>query len=305
MAAEVESMFYVRETPWHGLGVRVEEAPNSEEAMRLAGLDWRVDPQKVYLENGKEVLDTVANVRDSDGSVLGVVSNRYQIIQNADAFSFTDNLLGNDVRYETAGSLFNGKKVWLLARMPETRIVDDKVTPYICFTNTHDGSGAVRVCMTPVRVVCNNTLNIALSGAPRTWATRHTGNIEEKMKEAEETLFLANRYMSELDKKAMELANTEISNRRVAEIVASLFPLEEDAPEIVKKRIEEAHNTFARAYNMPDIRKFKGTAWGVINAAADFLHRPPQRKTKNFKANEFNRIIGGHPFLDKVVRMVA
>lgn len=127
-----------------------------------------------------------ANVRSSDGAVLGVVSDRYQVVQNAEAFAFTDALIGGEgqVHYETAGSLMGGRKIWLLAKLPDTEIVGDKTEPYLCFSNTHDGSGAIRVCMTPIRVVCNNTLNIALNGAKRAWSVRHTGDIQAKLQDS-------------------------------------------------------------------------------------------------------------------------
>ena len=173
MAANVETMFYVREKPWHGLGTCVEEAPTSADALRLAGLDWEVKQRNIQVCGGAKIENFKANVRSSDGAVLGVVSDRYQIVQNAEAFSFTDELIGGDVRYETAGSLQNGKKIWLLARMPAQKIVGDDVEPYLCFSNTHDGSGSIRVCMTPIRVVCNNTLNLALNSAVRSWSTKH------------------------------------------------------------------------------------------------------------------------------------
>lgn len=175
MAANVETMFYVREKPWHGLGTCVEEAPTSADALRLAGLDWEVKQRNIQVCGGAKIENFKANVRSSDGAVLGVVSDRYQIVQNAEAFSFTDELIGGDVRYETAGSLQNGKKIWLLARMPVQKIVGDDVEPYLCFSNTHDGSGSIRVCMTPIRVVCNNTLNLALNSAVRSWSTKHVG----------------------------------------------------------------------------------------------------------------------------------
>lgn len=118
MAANVETMFYTREKPWHGLGTRVEEAPASADALRLAGLDWQVIQEPIFTDNEELISGYKANVRDSDRKVLGVVSDRYKIVQNQEAFSFTDTLLGNGVRYETAGSLQEGRKVWLLARLP-------------------------------------------------------------------------------------------------------------------------------------------------------------------------------------------
>ena len=145
MAANVESMFYVRETPWHGLGTRVVTAPSSKEALELAGLDWKVHQQPIYTE-AEEIPGYKANVRSTDGKVLGVVTDRYRIIQNDEAFSFTDALLGEGVRYETAGSLLGGKKVWLLAHMPHEYIISgERISPYLVFSNTHDGSDAVTV----------------------------------------------------------------------------------------------------------------------------------------------------------------
>ena len=196
MAANVETMFSVREKPWHGLGRIVAEAPTSKEALKLAGLDWKVVQEPIYTELHRVVEGYKANVRDSDRKVLGVVSDRYKVVQNADAFSFTDELLGKGVRYETAGSLQEGKKVWLLARLPREYIIGgERISPYLVFSNTHDGSGSVKVAVTPVRVVCNNTLNLALSTASRSFSMVHTGNIQDKIQEAKDTLFMAEKYM--------------------------------------------------------------------------------------------------------------
>ena len=125
MAANVESMFYVgRTAPWHGLGVSVEEAPTSEKALQLAGLDWQVEQRDIYTSAGRRVEQFKANVRDTDQKVLGVVSDKYQVVQNEEAFAFTDALLGEGVQYETAGSLANGKMIWLLAKLPEKYIIN-------------------------------------------------------------------------------------------------------------------------------------------------------------------------------------
>ena len=168
MAAEIETMFYVRETPWHGLGTKVMEAPTSKEALNLSGLDWKVEQEKIYTENGNVVTGFKANVRDTDKKVLGVVTDRYKVVQNEEAFAFTDELLGEGVRYETAGSLQGGRKVWLLAHLPHEYIIaGERISPYLVFSNTHDGSGAIRVAITPIRVVCQNTLNLALNTAKR------------------------------------------------------------------------------------------------------------------------------------------
>lgn len=195
MAAEVESMFYVRETPWHGLGTEVHEAPDSREALRLAGLDWSVVQEPIYTGRKELVEGYKANIRDSDRKPLGMVTDRYRVIQNREAFAFTDSLLGEGVRYEIAGSLLGGRKVWMLARMPHEHIISgERISPYLLFSNTHDGSGAVRVALTPIRVVCSNPLNLALATARRSWSMIHTGDIRSRMKEAEDTLFLSSGF---------------------------------------------------------------------------------------------------------------
>lgn len=128
MAANVETMFYTREKPWHGLGTRVITAPSSREALQLAGLDWKVNQKPIYTET-EEIPGYKANVRSTDQKVLGVVTDRYRIIQNEDAFAFTDALLGEGVRYETAGSLAGGKKVWIWQGYPMSTSFPGNISP--------------------------------------------------------------------------------------------------------------------------------------------------------------------------------
>ena len=191
MPANVETMFSVRETPWHGLGRIVMDAPASREALELAGLDWQVESRNIYSGTGAMIPGYRANVRSTDDAVLGVVSDRYRIVQNEEAFQFTDDLLGEGVTYETAGSLQGGKKVWMLARLPRKYLIaGDQVEPYLVIFNSHDGSSGVKVAMTPIRVVCQNTLNLALNTAKRSWTARHTENVLLRVQDARETLQL-------------------------------------------------------------------------------------------------------------------
>ena len=224
MAANVESMFYTRTAPWHGLGVRVEEVLGSKEALNQAGLDWKVEQTDVYAASGERIPGYKANIRDIDRSVLGIVGDRYKIVQNEEAFAFTDGLLGEGVKYETAGSLAGGKIVWMLAKLPEKYIISgDAIEPYLVFCNSHDGSGAIRVAMTPVRVVCQNTLNLALKGASRVWSARHTGNVMSRMDEARETLQLANAYMSQLGRSINELQAKKLTDKKVLAMIDYVY----------------------------------------------------------------------------------
>lgn len=307
MAALVESMMYVREVPWHGLGTKVNDAPTSKEAIKLAELDWNVNPTVIYDANGKEISGYKANMRDSDQSILGIVSDRYQIVQNSEAFEFTDSLLDEGVVYETAGSLRDGKQIWLLARMPSTTILGDDVDPYLCFTNTFDGSGAIKVCMTPVRVVCNNTLNLALETTKRSWSTRHIGDLAGKLHQAKETLGLAQEYMKKLDEDADRLANTKLSDAEIESIVSFIFPI--DYIKDTKRKIENTNkmrNDFMTCYMMPDIAQYRNTAYGLVNAASDMAgHMAPSRVTSNYAQNNWTKIMLGHPLLDAVYNRVT
>lgn len=305
MAALVESMVYTREKPWHGLGTKVEEAPTSADALRLAGLDWRVEQKNIQLCGGSKVPGYKANVRSTDGKVLGVVSDRYRIVQNADAFEFTDSIIGGDVRYETAGSLNGGKKIWLLAKLPETEIAGDKTEPYLCFSNTHDGSGAVRVCMTPIRVVCNNTLNLALDSAKRAWSVRHTGSLQSKMHEARACLRMANTYMGALAENADRMANTTITRDQLNRILDELFPVDEHSTEREKQNIKKLRDEYMGCYFAPDLVKFRDTAWGAYNAMSDMItHNAPLRKTENYRENNWGRLMDGHVMMDKMAAML-
>lgn len=308
MSAGVETMFYVRETPWHGLGVRVNEAPASKEALVMAGLDWKVIQEPVYTQNREMVDGYKANVRDSDRKVLGIVSDRYKIIQNEEAFAFTDELLGEGVRFETAGSLMGGRKVWLLAHMPHEYIISgERISPYMLFSNTHDGSGAVRVCLTPVRVVCNNTLNLALASAKRSWAMVHTGDIKSKVREAKDTLFLANAYMEALGKEFEKLRKIELTDRKVQEYIEVLLPLEEGSTPIQKKNIGRLREDMKmRYFDAPDLHDVGKNAYRFVNAVSDFAtHANPLRRTANYKENLFARTVDGNPLIDRAYQLVC
>lgn len=306
MAHAVETMFYTRERPWHNLGIEVKAAPNSEEALRLAGLDWNVVQHPIFTD-GSYVEGYKANVRDSDGKVLGVVTDRYKVIQNNEAFAFTDALLGEGVRYETAGSLFGGRRVWMLARLPKEYIIGgDRIEPYLVFTNTHDGSGPVRVAITNVRVCCANTLNFALSTAKRSWAMIHTGNVSEKLQEAHNTLLLADRYMESFGKTIDYLQHKRIDENKVYEFIETLVPIEKGSTQQQVKNISRIRDDLKlRYYEAPDLRDLGHTAYRLINAVSDHAtHAEPLRKTPRYRENLFVKTVEGHPLIDKAYDLI-
>lgn len=307
MAANVESMFFVRETPWHGLGKRVSEALNSKEALIAAGLNWSVIQEPIYTETKELIEGYKANVRNVDRQVLGVVTDRYKIVQNQEAFAFTDELLGEGVRYETAGSLQGGRKVWLLAHLPHEYIISgERISPYLVFFNSHDGSGAIKVAITPIRVVCQNTLNLALSTAKRSWSMIHTGDIKGKMQEAKDTLFMAEKYMDSLGKEFEVLRRKKLTDKQVLDYIEILLPLEEDStPQQIKNMKRLREDMKMRYFDAPDLKDVGKNAYAFVNAVSDFAtHAEPLRRTTNYKENLFARTVEGNPLIDKAYQMM-
>lgn len=319
MAANFESGFVVGTPAWHGLGTVVKEAPTSEEAIKIAGLDWEVIPKPIYDESGKEIKGYKVNQRSSDGKNLGIVTNRYRIVQNHDAFGFTDALLGKGVKYETAGSLASGKRVWVLARLENTTLCEENIDPFLVFTNTHDGTGAVRVAITPIRVVCQNTLNLALRNNSRHWSCAHKGDIQSKLDEARHTLESANRYMKELEEEFGELKLKKISEDQVNAWTDEL--LKQEFADLVKKatvdakvvsiadylkqqkyeeKLERKRKDILDIYfDKPDLKETEHTAFRFVNAVSDYAtHTKDHRNTKNYQENLFMRTVDGHSLID-------
>jgi len=324
MPHEVETMMYsvAEGLPWHGLGTPVPEAVDSEEALVRAGLAWAVEQLAIYVPQKRRDVEMpvepmpegvsymvhvdgwVANVRATDGRVLGVVSDKYRVVQNVEAFRFADQLLGEGVRYTTAGSLRGGQRIFLCAVLPDdVQLLGDRIAPYLVLTNSHDGSHGVRVCITPVRVVCMNTLNIALANAKRSWSTVHVGDLQGRVREAAETLGLARKYLWTLKREAAELAEKRIS---LEEYVAKLLPVPDDATERMKKTIEDRRADILTLAQVENLKPFAGTAWQFLNAVADYAdHAPPSRKTLTFAERRAEQVIDGHPLLDAAYRLVS
>ena len=319
MAANFETGFSASGvTPWHGLGRVIKDAPTSEEAIKLAGLDWDVVPEPIYDGAHEVVNGYVINRRSSDGKVLGVVGKGYQIIQNRDAFAFTDELLGEGVTYETAGSLASGKRVWLLAKMPRSIMSEEVIDPYLVFTNTHDGSGAVRSAMTMVRVVCMNTLIYALENATYQWATIHKGKISEKLEDARYTLFAANKYKDAFSKDVEMLKLKKVTESQVRDMTETLLRVEFE--ELYKKAVKDPHIIDLREhlrnydyegkldrkrqeilgiyYEKPDLRETEHSAFRFVNAVSDYAtHTTDHRNTKNYQENLFMKVIDGRSMI--------
>lgn len=283
--------------PWHGLGTIIDGTATSDEAIRLAHLGWDVVQEPVYLKDGTQIPNFFANIRQDTNEVLGTVKGRYRISQNTETFAFMDAIIQNskgiECRYETAGSLFNGRKVFMLVRLPETNVVGDEVENYLFLSNSHDGTSGLTCGITNVRVVCNNTLQMAEQGAQRIWRIRHSESLMDKMKEAEESLGLALTYQERMAEDAEKMALKKINEEK-------FFKAFFEKLEVTEKNREKVMNSIFELYTgKDDLQNFRGSAWGMYNACADYVSNgEPLRKTESGPSWKLWNFMAGYQMLE-------
>ena len=277
----------LREPAWHGLGTVFNEEVSTNEMLKLAHLDnWNVRLEDVSIPDSfssdkNYFFVTRTNPFDkSQNDVLGVVGERYVPLQNEELFTFGDNILDGGGRWETAGSIKGGRVVFGSIALERETILDpngvsDKVNTYLLINTSHDGSIAIQASITPVRVVCQNTLNLALGrgnrGVKQTFKIRHTQTANGKVVAAREALGLANKYMDEFDKLAQELIQQEVSAKAFNDIILAAYPKpEKDAKGSIKKW-ENKVDIINSIYTGPTNNMIAGNAWGAFNALTERL----------------------------------
>lgn len=290
---KLETVMRTRDVPWLGanIGTVVEEAPTATDAIKMAGLDWKVSPKPIECD-GIIVPDRVGNVReriietsgvssffdtddDGDGgqvqkNVLGIVSPRYKIVQNEQAFDFFDNLIGTEARYETAGSIDNGRQIFLTAKMEkEWRIADDDIETYFLLMNGHDGYHPLRAAITPVRLVCNNMLYVAFKSAIRSWTLYHYKNITDKIKEARHALEISAQYMNTLVDFGNRAADKKVTPETIEALAEEILTPDGNTKQSAET-FEKRKSIFEHCLFSPDLTQYRGTAWGVLNAVSDY-----------------------------------
>lgn len=266
---ENDTMFSTRQVPWHGLGQVVEEAPTAEEAIRLAGLDWKVGKYPIQC-NGAEVEGKFGLIREDTNEWLGgPVTEQYRICQNEEGFQFMDSLIGKGLIYETAGSIFNGRKVYMTAKLQDNiRVADDQISTYLLLSNGHSGIDSLQVAITPVRVVCNNTLQLALKNYKRKWTVVHSARLEDRIEEARKALELCGEYMLNFAETGERLAEKKLTDEQMDKVFEIAFQMGEERRtnfSTMRKKMDQ----FYKALEVPDLKPYQGTAWAVVNAVSD------------------------------------
>jgi len=291
LAHELESMFYAGEVPWHGLGKKVAGLQTAEEAIAAAGLDWEVELVPIFTKNGefKKVPDRMAVRRMKDQRVFGLVTPKYTPIQNHEAFQFFDSVVGEKKAiYETAGSLRGGERVWVMANLKGTLdIRGDEIKRYLILMNSHDGSLALQMFFSPVRVVCMNTLRMALASAAQSFYSRHTSGIMDRVHDAQEILGLAHKYYHDFAADARHMASLMLPPAKMPLLLNAAFdqPMDrriEDVFPWVKKQMEKVEE-LVTVDRKEFPKELHGTAWEAYNGVAKYTdyYRPYQSEAKD------------------------
>ncbi|CAN5358585.1 hypothetical protein BH11PLA2_BH11PLA2_38330 [soil metagenome] len=289
------------EEPWHKLGTKLESPATAEEAITAAGLNYDVTMTPVATLDGLSVPNTKAVVRYDNQTVLGVVSDRYVPVQNKQAFGFLDSLVaGGGIRYHTAGALGQGERVFLLAKLPghiRVKESNDLVDKFLLLSNSHDGTSALRVLFTPIRVVCQNTLSMALhQGFTEGLRIRHKGNLEAKIADAQRVLGIAENFYAAAGEKINRLASVEPTEAQLKLFFEKLYPDPEDGINASRARNtrDELHRLFEQGigHDMPQIRN---TLWTAYNAVTELVdHRTYRGKSEiDRETNRLNNIWWG------------
>ena len=263
-----------RTTPWIGVeGHRAltDKVMTAEEAIKLADLDWDVELRKVYTLNGagNRVLipGNFAVTRETDDQVFGVVKSRYTVFQNRDAFAFADSLVDSgEAKYEAVGSLKGGRQIFLTMKLPDGILVggEDRHDLYVMLRTSHDGSKAVTVNLTPIRLACTNMMTIATRAAEGTdrWSMPHVSTMQGRIAEARETLSLTFAYAEEFAKIGEQLMSIKLTDDQAVDALQNVLPHRPKTDEKIDDIMECLRGSNSNGYH--------GTGWGLLNALTEY-----------------------------------
>ncbi|KLT67089.1 DUF932 domain-containing protein [Pedobacter sp. BMA] len=318
------SFFSVKEKAWHSLGTIIEDYPTSAEALKFAGLDYSVEKRPLFtldnvnfdllnalakgIEPDVSVPNYYANVRTDSEEVLGVVGKDYQIVQNIEAFSFFDSIVGNDdgIKYETAGALGKGERIFITAKLPDYIRVgnDDLIEQYLFLTTSHDGFGSITAAFTPVRVVCRNTLNAAMKNQQNTIKIRHTSSANERLKQAHQLMGISSRLGQEMEDLYNHWAKIRIDDKKIRQLIeVAMSPSKEVLTNLHEEKRDSlsshylniVENVYEFALSAPSqmVKTTKGTLFGAYNAVTGYF-----QNVRNFPngENKFKSIMYGTGF---------
>lgn len=290
-----EKVFVVGQPAWHGIGKVVKEAVTAKEAIKLADLDYKVILKRMFHEGAGKVFfehtDNKFIVREDTQNVLGIATEKYQIIQNVEAFNFFDVLVGEgQAIYHTAGALGKGERIWILAKLPKDIIInkDDIVEQYLCLTASHDGKSSVKLYHTPVRVVCQNTLNMSMNDAKKGISIKHSGDIKDKTKEARKILGISVNYYQQFESIVKIFEEKTLDVNATKQYFENVLDIEDDKEVSTRKtnKLEELHQLFEEGQGQKLGNKH--SVWKAYNAVTEYVDH--YSSIKNLEEDQTNKL---------------
>lgn len=291
----------VRNDPWSEVATVLEEPPSSiEEALDKCGLNWTVSKRPIFVRDlipdqgsggsFSEVDNYFAIVRDDTDYTTGIVTARFNPLQNVDGFDYLNEMIG-EVEIVTAGDFDGGKTVWVLAKVPGNILVGGNPTDqFILFRNGHDGKSSAGYCMTPVVVICKNTLSLAWSGTRNKFSINHTGDMKERIRNAQQVLGITENYYDKYKQFGDKLALAKISDKKLLDIFMQiLYPQGVGDSDRAKNSAESAKLGMEQILAGPTLGNAKGTKWGAVNAVGEYLdwYRPTRGDSDRFARINF------------------
>ena len=273
------AMMYTGEVPWHGLGTKLDNPATAKEAINVAGLDYEVDLKPIHRWNNFGTLVEIPNFRVTvnreNDAELGIVGDGYKIIQNRDAFSFFDSVVGEgQAIYHTAGALGKGERIWILAKLPGEIVVanNDRIEKYMALMTSHDGKSSLTMWFTPTRIVCMNTLTAALKGFKSSEGIkiRHSGDVRSKINAAQSALQIAGKYYDVLEAVSKQFVEYTLTAADIDTFLKSLVPDESMKAEAVEEARLTVGFLAAEGRGQKGVSEIKDTAWAYLNGASEY-----------------------------------
>ena len=309
------SFFSVKEKAWHGLGQIVQDYPTSTEALKFAGLDYVVSKEDIYttsynndgqpMDFTKRIKTHFATMRKDTADVLGVVGKDYEIVQNKDAFTFFDSIVGGDgIQYETAGALGKGERIFITAKLPDYIKVgnDDLIEQYLFLTTSHDGFGSITAAFTPIRIVCNNTLNAAFRNCSNAIKIRHTSNVKERLEQAHKVMGISYKLSEYLETAFNQWSKVRIDDKQVMKLIQlAMVPNKEVLKDLQSGMMDELSTCYKNMWDSvyeyamssptQQTETTKGTVFGAYNSVTGYFQNIRSYKTDEAKVKSL--LFGG------------
>lgn len=277
----------VRQATWSNIGTDVSQNTTVEGILKAAQLDYTVVKEPVYLQDGILVPSRIATVKKETREPIGLVSDRYEVYQNADAFSFLEEI--PNIKFVKAGETYNGM-VYIIGELPSLTILNDTFTPYVIFQTSHNGWFSLRATICPLRIVCQNQFAMSFAGMQNTISIRHSSRIDSAIVAAQQLLKDTATYMQGFTNTAEELALLKISDTDHNKIIDAFFDSTKAITDRQKDALAEKKLRLNACYRDDDNSNFVGTAWGIVNAFTDYETHRERKLTERTAETTFTQV---------------